>query len=357
MDILVVSFSVNGAMGDNFKLVIKHLRQSENNIRILTNTNTKINPSENVSITEIPFNRSNPLDFINPYSYLKILLEIAKNKFDAVLFLSFHPANLFVTKFISTKKIFMYIHDHENHSGISRFDTFFLKPQYNYIYKKNIHLITSSHFMKNEILRKHKNINASKVHVIYLGLLENLISHHQENIKEDIDVLFFGRIEYYKGLDTWINSYTKFNSNYSGVIIGKGNLDIFGINKLPEKINHINTYISDKDLAEYIMRSRIVIMPYRDATGTQVIQSVFYYGKSIIATNVGCFSEYITNGYDGVIIDKENELQLNDAINLLLENRELREKMGHNAKGKINTIFSNAKINQQYIDLLEANCK
>lgn len=31
--------------------------------------------------------------------------------------------------------------------------------------------------------------------------------------------------------------------------------------------------------------------------------------------------------------------------------------MGNDTKGKINTIFSNTKINQQYIDLLKANCK
>ena len=355
MKVLIVSFSVNGAMGDNFKLVTRYLRESNCKISVLTNTKTDLQSAKDFDVYEIPFNRENLFDFVNPKSYLRIFWITKKVKYDAVLFLSFHPVNLFLFKIIPANKVLFYLHDHEVHSGFPKFDTFLLNFQYNYLYSKNVVLIVSSNYMKKEILRKYSNLNPNRIKVIYLGLLDNLIFPIDKSLKEDIDVLFFGRIEYYKALDVLVNSYISNNQSYNCVIVGKGNLkEVFGIEHLPESITHINDYVPDEDLAKYIQRAKLVVMPYRDATGTQVIQSVFYYGKPIVATDVGCFPEYISDGEDGVIVLKENEKELNQAINLLLSNEKLRIKMGKKGRHKIDNIFSNDNINIKYLNALKS---
>lgn len=353
MKLLIISLSVGGAMGDNFKVVSKYLQKSNLDISILTNINTGIKSSSNVKVKEISFNRTKPLDFINPQSYFEMVRFIKKGKFDAFLFLSFHPANIFLFKILPQKKIIFYLHDHEPHSGFPKFDKFFFKKQYDFLYSKDVILITSSYFMRNSIISKYPKINKNNIKVIYLGLLDNLIFNSSVVEDEDIDVLFFGRIEYYKGLDILVNSYNNFKNNYSCMIVGKGNLDIFGIQKLPYNFTHINRYVSDEELSNYIKRSKIVVMPYRDATGTQIIQSVFYYGKPIVATNVGCFQEYISHGVDSIIVESENEKQLNDAILNLLEDEFQRKRLGANAQQKLDTLFSNEALNQKYLDILK----
>ena len=94
-------------------------------------------------------------------------------------------------------------------------------------------------------------------------------------------------------------------------------------------------------------------MPYRDATGTQVIQTGFYFEKPIIATNVGCFPEYISNSIDGIIVEKENPKELANAIDKLMFNDELRKGMGSKGKEKINTIFSNDSISKKYFEIFK----
>ncbi|WP_027385123.1 glycosyltransferase family 4 protein [Epilithonimonas caeni] len=355
MKALIVSFSVNGVLGDNLRLITNHIIDAGQNLSVLTNTGTGLVSNPNMDVLAVSFDRNNPTDFINPVSYFKILKFIKKNKFDSVLFLSFHPANLFISKLIPAEKAIFYVHDHDPHSGFSKFDYIFLKPQYSYIYNGKVTLLASSNFMKKEILKKHNNLNPDKIRVIYLGLLENLIFPHEDSIEEDIDVLFFGRIEYYKALDVLIDSYRSNKQTYSCVIIGKGNLkDVFGIEKLPNGVTHINDYVPDEELARYIQRAKLVVMPYRDATGTLVIQTAFYYGKPIVATNTGCFPEYMTDGIDGIIVPIENPSELNKAINKLLADRTLRKRMGLNGKKKVEEIFSNKSITAEYIAALKS---
>jgi len=209
--------------------------------------------------------------------------------------------------------------------------------------------------MKQEILKKHPNLISDKIKVIYLGLLENFIFPQECKLEEDIDVLFFGRIEYYKALDVLIDSYKVNNQNYSCTIIGKGDLkEVFGIDVLPIGITHVNEYIPDEEIAKYIRRAKLVVLPYRDATGTQIIQTVFYYGKPIVATDVGAFPEYITGEVDGIIVAPENASELNKGINRLLADNKLRETMGSNGRTKIEKMFSNKNIIAQYISALKS---
>jgi len=355
MKTLIVSFSTNGVLGDNLRLIVKHLVEAGQDISILTNEGTKLIPKSGLNILSIAFDRKKPFDFVNPISYFKIARFVKKIKFDSILFLSFHPVNLFVFNFIPPEKILFYVHDHDPHSGFSKFDFFFLKPQYNFIYKGKVTLLSSSNFMKEEILQKHQNLSSDKIKVIYLGLLENFIFPQKYKLEEDIDVLFFGRIEYYKALDVLIDSYKTNHQNYSCTIIGKGDLkEVFGIEALPIGITHVNEYVPDEELAKYIRRARLVVLPYRDATGTQIIQTVFYYGKPIVATNVGAFPEYITDGVDGIIVAPENVSELNNAINRLLTDKKLRETMGSNGRTKVEKMFSNKHIISQYISALKS---
>lgn len=351
MNILVISFSVNGVMGDNFKQVIAMLRDQGISLSILTNENICF---ENIDVCNVRFNRKKITDFINPVSYYKIWKYIRNANYDKVLVLSPHPANIIIHKWIDPQKLYYYLHDNEPHSGFPKKDLFFYKIQLNLIYNSACGIIVSSNAIKNDIIEKKPTVDKNRIFVIYLSVLQNLQFDFDSDldVSEPIDVLFFGRLEYYKGIDVLIeaNAYTKTKYNY--LLISKGDLKaVFNISDLPNNFKHINEYVSDYNLAKYIHSSKLVVMPYRDATGTQVIQTVFFYNKPIVATNVGCFPEYITDGVDGIIVPKENAQQLAQAMDELLSDKVLREKMGVNGKLKLNLLFSNQILAKRYVEL------
>ena len=192
-----------------------------------------------------------------------------------------------------------------------------------------------------------------KIAVNYLGLLDNLVCAKRKATL-DIDVLFFGRIEYYKGLDILVEA-GKQMKNVKFVIAGKGNMtQIFGMDCLPSNFEHLNRYIPDEKLAGLIRHSKIIVLPYRDATGTQVIQSVFFYEKPVIVTNVGCFPEYVEDGVDGIVVPALDVVALQQALEKLLENTELRNTMGRNGFKKLSVKFSNDRITKEYISIFKS---
>lgn len=55
-------------------------------------------------------------------------------------------------------------------------------------------------------------------------------------------------------------------------------------------------------------------------------------GKAHVTTNNGAQLEYLTNGENALLVDPENQFQLADAIKQLIENPELRNKIGTQAQ-------------------------
>lgn len=60
----------------------------------------------------------------------------------------------------------------------------------------------------------------------------------------------------------------------------------------------------------------------------------------VIATNVGGIPELIENGKDGILVPPENPKALARAINSLLENEELREKLSQATYKKVRERYS-----------------
>jgi glycosyltransferase involved in cell wall biosynthesis len=55
------------------------------------------------------------------------------------------------------------------------------------------------------------------------------------------------------------------------------------------------------------------------------------FGKAVVATNVGCLPEYVQDGITGILVPPQDEEKLAQAIIRLLENDELRTRLGRNA--------------------------
>lgn len=353
MKVLIASFSVSGAMGDNFKMVAEDLSKYVD-VSILTNYGIDIDNISEDRVTRIRFDRKHKMDYINPISYMKIFRVLKRSIYDVVFIYSPHPVNIFMFYLLKGKSVVPFVHDHIMHSGVKGVNKYVMNKVNQYTYKKSTKIIVSCNYIKEDILRRKIMEDSNRICVNYLGLLDNL-KFPIIDIEEDIDVLFFGRIEYYKGIDDLVKV-SKMLPQYKFCILGRGNLDVIYSTTLflPNNCMRIDKYIPDEELSVYIQRAKIVVLPYKDATGTQVIPSVFYYSKPIVATNVGCFSEYIGDGVAGLIVPQGDLSAMAKTIDYLISNPPKRIEMGNNGRKKLDSVFSKEVITHNYIDIFKS---
>lgn len=337
-------------MGDGLKVLADYFSR-EDEVVLITNKKLVIQPNTNLEVHQFTFDKERFSDFINLKTYHRLAKTIKSIDYDVVFIYNGHPVNWIVSKLIDKQRTIGYLHDPKHHSGTVPFKVK-LGRSFSVDFRKFAKIIVSSNEMKKVCLEERHITNSNQVEVVYLGGIENLF-FDLPKVEEDIDVLFFGRVLYYKGLDTFIAS-AKNLPDIKFVIAGQGSLsDATGITRLPENCTRINRYIPDKELATLINRSKIIVLPYRDATGTQTVQTVFYYKKPVIATRTGCFPEYVRDQIDGIIVPPNNPDELAKAIKTLVDSEAMRREMGENAKTRLDNIFSNSRICKQYKAIFE----
>lgn len=201
-------------------------------------------------------------------------------------------------------------------------DSFFNRLTLSVLYNLCDHFIVHTEQCKREMEADFK-INPNKISVIKHGM-NNKVAVLGKNQKEARDyfqidyhekvILFFGNIDYYKGLDLLIDSLNYLNENLineiSVIIAGNSkttdyaNLIRYRVNQSPLKsrtIMHIK-YINDHDIESYFMAADCIVLPYRKIYQSGVVFMAYNFGLPIIATDVGNFRNDIIQSETGYIV-------------------------------------------------------
>jgi len=83
---------------------------------------------------------------------------------------------------------------------------------------------------------------------------------------------------------------------------------------LQDAVTIIDEYIPDEVLAACMDRADVVILPYRSATQSAIIQLAFGHGKPVITTDVGGLGEVVEDGRTGLVVSPEDPPALAEAI-------------------------------------------
>ena len=270
------------------------------------------------------------------FRWIKLIKIIREIKPDVIHITHFHIWCFFVylLRPIFKYKIFYGVHDNpfepkeEPVFLMNFFEKFFIK-------KANV-ILTYSNFVKESL----KNYVLNKtIEVLPLGIHSDLCPGLKKSFdlnKESLYILFFGRLENYKGIDTLVKAYEilkKENLNIKLTIAGKGKLD----KDLENKINELgicfkNYWISKKELCELIKECDILVAPYKKATQSGIISTALAYGIPVIATNVGSFKEYVKDGENGFLINVNDFFALSEKIKIFYQNKNLILEMSKKAK-------------------------
>ena len=120
------------------------------------------------------------------------------------------------------------------------------------------------------------------------------------HIQKENSILFFGRLEYYKGIDVLVDAAIKLtnemNFNTKIIIAGPGKLssDLYAkIQKYRDIFELNNKFLADYEIAILFKKSSVTVLPYRQVTQSSLPSIAIAFGHKIIASNAGAFQEEI----------------------------------------------------------------
>lgn len=93
--------------------------------------------------------------------------------------------------------------------------------------------------------------------------------------------------------------------------------------------------IPQDELARKLSRAMIVVLPLQDreiSTGQTVLLQAMAMGKPVIATRTSGTIDYIEHGKTGLLVSPGDAVEMRAAIDSLLQDRELRIRIGESAK-------------------------
>lgn len=268
------------------------------------------------------------IDSINPISWYKTANTILDFNPDIVIFKHwlpfFAPCYGTIAKQIrkkSSAKTVAVCHNiipHEHRPGDKLLSKYFLN--------KVDYFIPLSDQVKNDLLKfvekpKYK-ILPLPVFSLFGERIEKVVAKKQLNISNERVILFFGFIRDYKGLDVLIEALALVLKKIDLVLIIAGEfyesevkyLELIHKHKLENNIILKKDFIPTSEVKNYFSAADAVILPYRSATQSGIVQVAINFSTPVIATNVGGISEVIENGTTGFVVEKENPEQLAQAI-------------------------------------------
>jgi 1,2-diacylglycerol 3-alpha-glucosyltransferase len=148
-------------------------------------------------------------------------------------------------------------------------------------------------------------------------------------------LLFVGRLVPEKGVFDLLDAYAKLASDtrsqiglvFAGDGPSKAELERRAQSVLPGEITFPG-FLHREDLAGLYALAEALILPTHSDTWGLVVNEAMACGLPIILTSVaGCSSDLIENGWNGYIVPPRNPEELRAAINLLMQDPQLRQKM------------------------------
>lgn len=176
------------------------------------------------------------------------------------------------------------------------------------------------------------------------------------SVEKERQILFFGRIWDYKGLEYLIRAEPMITAQVPDakiVIAGQGEaFDRYRRMMVhPDRFVVHNQWISDQRRAELFQEASVVALPYTEASQSGVIPVAYSYGKPVVATDTGALAEAVDNGVTGYLVAPRAEAPLADALVRLLRDAELRRQMGEAGRRKLDTESSPAVVAAKTLDV------
>jgi rhamnosyl/mannosyltransferase len=363
-------YPVIGGVETVVELYADHLSK-KNNVKVLVCNKANNDRSSSIYVND-------RLNII----YSKTLLTIQKLPISIIFFYNFYklrnwadivyvhepfPLGMFVTLFVNKNKKIVVTW----HSDIlsQKFLGYIVKPLQNKLLKKANVITTTSNNLLN--YSPQLQLQSDKVQIIPLSIDTEKISNSNIEVKIGDDLrdilkrvgsycLYFGRLSYYKGLNTLIKVYEKNDSDLIPILIaGEGELDMAIYNlqeRVPKKLFFLNRFLTKDEKFYVLSKCLFFVFPSNkitEAFGITQLEAMFF-SKPVINTNLPTGVSWVSiHNLTGITVEPDNENSFYDAIKRLTVDSDYREVLGKNAKLRVLEYFSTRKVIGKLEDIFD----
>jgi glycosyltransferase involved in cell wall biosynthesis len=277
-------------------------------------------------------------------------------------------------RFTHLLKQYDIIHFHEQEFSFPFFSYLVRKPKI-----LHFHNLYSEYFkryhLSRMILKNVADIYISltremKTELIELGIQETKIMHLPNAVdinsflpqgeKEENLLLYVGRIFYKKAVHILLTSLRYIKTPVRLIIIGPMEPSNYSqyLLKLIEKqnqetkheIKYLGALPPGENLIKWYQKATMLVTPsFYEAFGVVLLEAMAC-ETPVVASNVGGIPEIVQNHENGLLVPPNDPLKLAEAIQYLLDNKDIRTRMGREGRKRVTKIFSlEANVKKLYI--------
>jgi len=277
----------------------------------------------------IPIHSRQLVDSINPFNWIRTGLTVRRERPDLIIFKYWLPffgacfGTIAVIARWGTRTKVLYICDnvipHEHRPG-DRFLTRFAL-------KRGDAFVVQSDQVERDLLSLLPRARCRKVpHPVY-EIFGKTIPKAEARARLGIPVdkpviLFFGYIRPYKGLMTLLDAlpHVPASLDITTLIVGEfyedpaPYRDRIAALGLGGRLKLAAEYVPNEEVSMYFSAADLLVLPYRSATQSGIIQIAYNFDRPVIATNVGGLPEVVIHGRTGLIVPPDDPVALARAV-------------------------------------------
>ena len=224
-------------------------------------------------------------------------------------------------------------------------------------------ILTNSHFIRKHCLGHEGNLSDKKIDVIYNGIDANRynvsVQKHKEikqalNIAPEHSVIgILGNLRPCKGHRDFVIAASYILQDHPGstfVMVGRDGSIQSSLEALTRElgIHEKVLFLGEReDIPELLSALDVLVSASLTESLPNAILEGMAAGKAIVATHVGGTSELIDHEQTGLLVPPEKPQELASAVVRLLNNQELREHLGEQARLKAARFFPVEKMVRQ----------
>lgn len=161
-------------------------------------------------------------------------------------------------------------------------------------------------------------------------------------------VLFFGRIEVYKGLDRLYDDFLNRPElkTIKLVIAGRGKVYFKRFKEREENVIFLNRYIADEEVNDLIKNAKMLILPYVTATQSAVSSLSYYHLKPVIASDIEGLRDSVIHEKTGLLYNSKLPEDLCDAILRIYSDQKLENGI-KKYLAEENILFDGIRISEE----------
>jgi glycosyltransferase involved in cell wall biosynthesis len=265
---------------------------------------------------------SGPRSVTDLFSLRRRLVRVLRvGHYDQAIDIGLSVLSLFSGRAIRPLPIARFVHDASPHPGMKDGVLFRLSLYY---WRRSGSLVTLSEHTSRTLrglgLETAVNLRFGEHHA-FPGRVPELISSKRRNI------LFWGRIEQYKGLALLLDAFALVRRVDPAVklrVVGRGRIDPSLRGRLLSLGVHVeNRWVDHDEIGELVDWAGIVALPYDSATQSGPAAMALSNGIPVVATAVGALPEQVRDNRTGIIVPRDDPKAFAAALLRIIGDAEL----------------------------------